>query len=395
MKTKLLSLVGTSAFILVVVLVILAFTNKTFIGMKEAFSEPWEMITVSTKPNSAPATSTKPRTVDVTVEWKGDYRQVFVQLYGPARHFSPSISNTKRYTITNLQPGRYMIMVVSPSMSRPASFSENLVPIVQKMTHAMPHLMLSAPQASTTQPTTPPTPTTPTPGSTQPQTQSSQFPLWNIDPFRQKLKQVSHSGNTVCGVTDTNQIMCNHGTQWRTLPGLLKHISIDGNRACGVNANNEIFCADNLERPDWHKLPGALKQVDLNGNDICGVNTNNEIFCSKYKDGKWSKKGGLLEHISISRGRACGTTKNNEIFCADNIESMPWQKVGGLLKQIDLTNDNMCGVNAGGDLFCSKYKSGAWKKVAPFQAQHVSVDTNSAYAIDNNKDVQRTFSIGI
>lgn len=348
--------------------------------------------------------------VDVTISWIGDYVQTFLDWRGPQVGAAPSIpQGVKSYTITNLQPGNYQIYVNAFQQLQPTPIVvsmtavQTLTPTINTYKHPQGHVILPN-KTSTQTPTTPKTTTTtttPTPSPTTTgapqasQPQSVQYASWTRDSSATKLKQVSHSGKNVCGVNDANQVMCKLGTNgtWKTLPGILKHISVDGNRACGVNPGNEVFCANNLQQPTWQKFPGLLKQVDVDGTTMCGVNANDEVFC--FKNGKWEKKGGLVSHISVSNGRACGTTKNGEIFCADDTNTMSWQKVGGLLKQIDLAGDKMCGVNAGGDLFCAKYKSGSWKKTAPFSAQYVSIDqNNTGFAIDNSKGVQYTSTYG-
>ena len=396
MKTKLRTLVGTSLVILVVVVVVLAFTNK---GIKETFMET-EILTLSSKVNA-----TNRSKVDVTISWSGDYVQTFLDWRGPQVGTAPLIPRgVKSYTITNLQPGNYQIYVNAFQHMKPTPIVvsmtavQTITPTIHTYKHPQGHIILpnktstqtpTSPKTTTTTTTTTPTPSPTTTGAPQAsQPQSVQYASWTRDSSATKLKQVSHSGNNVCGVNDANQVMCKLGTTgtWKTLPGILKHISVDGNRACGVNPGNEIFCANNLQQPSWQKLPGLLKQIDIDGNTMCGVNASDEVFC--FKNGKWDKKGGLVSHISVSNGRACGVNPGNEIFCADDTNTMSWQKVDGLLKQIDLAGDRMCGVNAGGDLFCAKYKTSAWKKNAPFKAQNVSIDkNNSAFTVDDNKNM--------
>lgn len=307
--------------------------------------------------------SMNPNNADVSISWSGINGNVAITYVGPERG-NLSFLERNQYTIRNLRPGPYKFTIISykdglPRVDIDIPVSPTGTTIVSSRRSSLPP-SVAAPTVS-------------------PSSQS-----WSSVNAPQ-LKQVSHSGANVCGVTNSDVIMCKFGSQdWKTIPGLLKHISVDGDRACGMNGGNEIFCTDNIKTPNWQKLPGLLKQLDLQGNKICGVNTNQEVFCSTYKDGNWSKKGGLMDQISINNGKACGVTVNGDVFCADDINTMNWQKVDGILKQVDLDNTGkMCGVNGNGEVFCSNYKSGNWKNVGPsgVPGKYISIDNNTSFFV--------------
>lgn len=331
-----------------------------------------------------------PSNADVSVSWNGLNGVAAISYTGPSSGNLNYIEK-KQYTIRNLKPGDYRFKIISYNDGLPKV--DINIPV--KPTGAT----IIFPKSSSQALSSPYEPVTST-SFQAPQTatspmSSSQSTSWSSVITPSQLKQVSHSGTNVCGVTDKDAILCKFSSQeWKTMPGLLKQISVDGDRACGVNGGNEIFCTDNIKAPSWQKLPGLLKQVDLQGDNICGVNTNQEVFCSTYKDGNWNKKGGLLDHISINNGKACGVTVNGEVFCADDINTMSWQKVDGILKQIDLDNKGlMCGVNANGDVYCSNYKTNNWKNVGP-PGKYISIDNNTAYVVGKDGSLKSNGNLG-
>ena len=43
---------------------------------------------------------------------------------------------------------------------------------------------------------------------------------------------------------------------WQHVNGKLKQVDIDGNTVCGVSQGDNIYCKDNLTGSDWRHIPG-------------------------------------------------------------------------------------------------------------------------------------------
>jgi predicted RNA-binding protein len=219
----------------------------------------------------------------------------------------------------------------------------------------------------------------------------------NIDDWtgiQGKLKQVSVSGNRVCGVNDAGELYCSKvGTnEWKKKAGWLKHVSISGDKVCGVNGNDDIYCADNVDSPDWKGIPGKLKQIDLSGTKMCGVNSVDNIYCADYGKANWEQKQGQLKHISISGKKVCGTNANDDIYCADSLVDPQWKNIQGKLKQIDLSDNKMCGVNSVQDVYCADFAKDNWTQ-KPTKMDYVSIDKNVGYAIDKDRNINYAYDI--
>jgi hypothetical protein len=174
-----------------------------------------------------------------------------------------------------------------------------------------------------------------------------------------KLKQVSVHGNGVYGVNSANNIYYspNLNGSWRQIPGGLKQVSTHGNNVCGVNSADDIYCKDNLTDGNWRKVPGKLKQVSVHGNGVYGVNSANNIYYSPNLNGSWRQIPGKLKHVSTSGNQVCGVNSADDIYCKNNLTGGNWRKVGGKLKQVSLSGNTLYGVNSADNIFLGSASS--------------------------------------
>jgi len=221
--------------------------------------------------------------------------------------------------------------------------------------------------------------------------------VWNQVPG--KLKQVSHSGNTVCGVNSDDNVFCTNfgSSSWGQLPGKLKQISVDGTKACGTDASDKVFCMDDVFwfNPSWTSVAGGIRQIDVSGSKMCGVDASGALFCADYKKNNWAPKTGNFKQVSITGNKLCGTNSADDIFCADDftISNPAWQKLGGQLRQVDIDGNQMCGVTGAGSVYCAPYKSSDWKQKAGIK-KHISTGSDGkAYAVTSSDDVFYTNAI--
>jgi len=148
-----------------------------------------------------------------------------------------------------------------------------------------------------------------------------------------------------------------HDAKWRQIPGGLKQVSVSGNNVCGVNSADDIYCKDNLTDGNWRKVPGKLKQVSVHGNGVYGVNSANNIYYSPNLNGSWRQIPGKLKHVSTSGNQVCGVNSADDIYCKNNLTGGNWRKVGGKLKQVSLSGNTLYGVNSADNIFLGSASS--------------------------------------
>lgn len=213
------------------------------------------------------------------------------------------------------------------------------------------------------------------------------------DTLPEKLKQVSLSGRSVCGITEDDRIRCSiNGKKWEEKEGRLKYLSLSGKRICGVNGNNDIYCAENISNPKWKHVPGKLKQIDLSGNKMCGTGYVDDIYCADFMKDNWKRLDGALKQLAISGKQMCGVTSQNDVYCTDSLVKVQWKHIPGKLSQIDLGDQKMCGVGLNNEVFCADYAKDNWVRKTG-NVKFISIDNNQSYSIAPNNDLLYTFDL--
>jgi hypothetical protein len=213
------------------------------------------------------------------------------------------------------------------------------------------------------------------------------------------LKNVSVSGDLMCGTNKDNTIYCseNKGKSWHTKPGKLAQMSLDGKRACGVNGEEKIYCVDDITKlgvdktVDWQWVSGDLKNISVSGDRMCGVNRDDQIYCAPYNTNNWKQVPGFLRQISLKGKQACGTQRNNKIFCSNDVVSGAppnWINVPGDAAEVQVKDaTTMCGIAVDGKIYCSKDKvNGGWVEKEGILAT-LSLDGNKACGVQGNGDI--------
>ena len=120
------------------------------------------------------------------------------------------------------------------------------------------------------------------------------------------IVQLDISGNTVCGVSDKNEILCSFYklSNWNTHPGQLSYISLSGSKSCGVGIDSFIYCTDiisHMDPPVWMKVENAqnFTQIDLSENTMCAVDNTGTYSCAEYNKSNWVKYGSNVKSVSV------------------------------------------------------------------------------------------------
>jgi hypothetical protein len=214
-----------------------------------------------------------------------------------------------------------------------------------------------------------------------------------------KLKQVSISGNKVCGVNSADNIYCKtnlHAGNWYQVHGKLKHISLSGNSLYGVNSADNIYYSPNMSaKAPWKQIGGKLKQVSHAGGKVCGVNSADNIYCkSGLTNSNWKQVPGKLKQVSVSRtgGRRRRRYRIYGVNSADNIYyaskmSGNWKQIGGKLKQVSMSGNNVCGVNSADNIYCKTNLTNSNWKQKPGKLKHISISGGRAYGVSSGDNI--------
>ena len=212
------------------------------------------------------------------------------------------------------------------------------------------------------------------------------------------LKQVSISGNKVCGVNSADNIYCKtnlHAGNWYQVHGKLKHISLSGNSLYGVNSADNIYYSPNMSaKAPWKRIGGKLKQVSHAGGKVCGVNSADNIYCKTNLTGSnWYQVHGKLKHVSVSKRNRrrygmYGVNSADNIYYSHNLSAKaPWKKIGGKLKQVSMSGNNVCGVNSGDNIYCKTNLTNSNWKHKPGKLKYISISGTKAYGVNSADNI--------
>ena len=211
------------------------------------------------------------------------------------------------------------------------------------------------------------------------------------------LKQLSVSGNKVCGVTIDDKVLCSKfgSSNWIERKGKLKQLSISGKRVCGVNSENKLFCAPDINNkdPTWVDMQKQFTYIDIDGKNMCGIGFSNDIFC--FKKGNWRQIPGSLKTLSLSGNTICGVNENNDLFCAENLNNPEWAHKPGKFSQVDISGNTICAVGMkegkSNALYCAEKNEPFVHK--PGEVRFISIDNGRGYVVGMTNDIQYTYDI--
>ena len=171
----------------------------------------------------------------------------------------------------------------------------------------------------------------------------------------------------------------NADSSFRTLSGNLKTITTDGNYVCGVTNTNSVLCAPytNALSGNWKTIYKNAKAVTVSNNSIYIINDDNTLTYSNNISDldkiKWNTLNNSRFHsISLNNNILVGIDNKNDLYYANqnifssnpNFTKMNTVDDMKALLNVTLNNNNVLVTDVEGNLwYASDYKSPSWRKI--------------------------------